>query len=307
MTTAIIGAGLAGLACARGLVGAGHAVRVFDKGRGPGGRMATRRIEAAGQRLQFDHGAQYVTARGAPFTAALSGAPMATWPDSARLVAKPGMSALPRYLADGLDVALSAEINCLGGESGAWWLRSDAAEAHGPFRSVVLAIPPVQAARLLEPVAPPLASRLALVAIAPCWTAIAAFPKLLPLPDTLRPSTGPIGWAARDSAKPGRDAGTECWVIQARPDWSRAMLEQPPATAAALLLNALGTAAGAHLPPALYLAGHRWRFAAVEQPLGIPCIWEAHLGIGLAGDWCLGARAEVAFDSGTALAAAMNE
>ena len=39
---AVIGAGMAGIACARTLVQAGHRVTVFEKSRGLGGRMATR-------------------------------------------------------------------------------------------------------------------------------------------------------------------------------------------------------------------------------------------------------------------------
>lgn len=49
MTVAIIGAGMAGLSCARALVQAGVAVELFDKGRGPGGRMSTRRVELDGR------------------------------------------------------------------------------------------------------------------------------------------------------------------------------------------------------------------------------------------------------------------
>ena len=47
MRTAVIGAGMAGMACAEVLVQAGWAVDLFDKGRGPGGRMSTRRITTA--------------------------------------------------------------------------------------------------------------------------------------------------------------------------------------------------------------------------------------------------------------------
>ncbi|MEY2842360.1 MAG: hypothetical protein RI920_397, partial [Pseudomonadota bacterium] len=42
---AIVGAGLAGLSCAQALVQAGHTVHVFDKSRGPSGRMSTRRAD----------------------------------------------------------------------------------------------------------------------------------------------------------------------------------------------------------------------------------------------------------------------
>ena len=60
---AVIGAGMAGVACARTLLQAGHRVSVFEKSRGFGGRMATRSTEFGG----FDHGAQYFTVRDSRF------------------------------------------------------------------------------------------------------------------------------------------------------------------------------------------------------------------------------------------------
>jgi len=306
MTIAIIGAGLAGLACARALTAAGRAVRLFDKGRGPGGRVATRPLEVAGTRLQFDHGAQYVSAHGAGFAAALAAAPMARWPNEDRLVAVPGMSALPRSLAAGLDIAIGCEITAIMGEPGAWHLHQGAAPAEfGPFETVLITAPPVQTARLLAGPAPNLAATLKDVDIAPCWTALVAFAAPTALPDTLRPEGGAIGWAARDSAKPGRDAGTECWVVQGNADWSRTHLEATPQEAANALREALAALAPAPLPATVHLAGHRWRYAAVARPLGEPCHWDATLRLGFAGDWCLAARAEAAFDSGAALAAAV--
>ena len=44
----VIGAGMAGIACARALRAAGLPVRLIDKRRGIGGRMATRRATVAG-------------------------------------------------------------------------------------------------------------------------------------------------------------------------------------------------------------------------------------------------------------------
>ena len=74
MTTqhiAIIGAGMAGVTCARTLRQAGHKVTIFEKSRGLGGRMATR-ASAFGS---FDHGAQYFTVRDPRMALALQTVP----------------------------------------------------------------------------------------------------------------------------------------------------------------------------------------------------------------------------------------
>ncbi len=63
MRIGIVGAGLAGLACAETLTGRGHHVLLVDKGREPGGRMSCRRIQTSAGEAAFDHGAQYFTAR----------------------------------------------------------------------------------------------------------------------------------------------------------------------------------------------------------------------------------------------------
>jgi hypothetical protein len=316
-TVAIVGAGLAGLSCAKTLAAHGVPVRLFDKGRAAGGRLATRRVEVAGRSLSFDHGAQYLTARGAFFAATLEAAGAKPWTDPRKLVGVPRMSALPRALADGLAFAPSRQVTSIEGDPGAWRLRHhDAAtlrsgrepglpaEEDGPFAAVVLAVPAPQALPLLARPAPRLGEVISAVRLAPCWTLMAAFQARLDLPDTLRFEHGAIGWAARDSSKPGRDADQESWVVQARPDWSRDHLEWPPVRAAAELLPAfLSLAPGA--PAAAYSAAHRWRYALVEVPLGAPCLWDPALALGACGDWCIAPRAEAAAESGVALARAM--
>ncbi len=317
-SVAIVGAGLAGLACAKTLAAHGVVARLIDKGRAAGGRMATRRVEADGESFDFDHGAQFLTARSSLFRATLEATHAKTWPDEARFVGVPRMSSIPRALAQGLNLLVAREVVDLLGEPGAWRLRhvpaaaaqrgqvsANAAAEEGPFEAVVLAVPAPQAAKLLSEPAPHLGSVLARVEMAPCWTLMAAFAERLPLPDTMRMAGGPIGWAARDSSKPGRNAEHECWVVQAAPEWSRTHLELPAAEAATALLASFAALAGGDLPPPRYAAAHRWRHALVETPLGAPCLWDPALGLGAAGDWCIAARAEAAVDSGAAMAAVL--
>jgi predicted NAD/FAD-dependent oxidoreductase len=316
---AIVGAGLAGLACAKTLAAYDVRLRLYDKGRSPGGRMATRRVEAGGHVLNFDHGAQYLTAHGDAFAAVLDAAHAKEWPDAGRRVGVPRMSSVPRALAEGLDIDLSRHATEITGAPGAWYLHhldarqlrpgrpmpTEPPERDGPFEAVILALPAPQAQALLAGPAPHLAAVLDVVRFEPCWTLMLAFPTRIDLPDTLRPLAGPIGWAARDSSKPGRDASLELWVVQGGPAWSREHVELAAEDAAAHLLEAFAREAGGTLPEPFYKSAHRWRYALVEVPLGAPCLWDAASGLGAAGDWCIAARAEAAVDSAAALIAAI--
>ncbi|NGM19065.1 NAD(P)-binding protein [Roseomonas stagni] len=316
---AIVGAGLAGMACAKSLEAHGARVRLFEKSRRPGGRLATRRVEVEGVTHAFDHGAQYLTARGAHFAAVLDVTRAMPWPDDSRKVGRPNMATIGRGLADGLDIAVNRQVVEITGSPGAWMLRhhdgtlitpgaplpEGPPEEDGPFDAIALTVPSPQAVPLLAGPAPHLAHVLEGVVMAPCWTVMLAFPTRIPLPDTLRLTGGPIAWAARDSSKPGRVAEQENWVVQASADWSRDHLERRPAEVAQLLHDALEKLVGQPLPPTLVKLAHRWRYALVEKPLGAPCLWDPTLGLGAGGDWAIDARAEAAVDSGIALAAAI--
>jgi renalase len=319
---AIIGAGLAGLAAAKTLVAHGVDVRLFDKGRSAGGRMATRRVEVEGQPLTFDHGAQYLTARRKVFQATLDAVGAKPWPQPGRFVGMPRMSQVARALAEGLDLVTARHVLAIEGERGAWRLRHAAAAQvkpgrpapteglaeEGPFDAVVLALPSPQAVDLLRDPAPHLAALADRAVMTPCWTLMVALPERPNLPDWLQLEGGPIAWLARDSSKPGRHAEDECWVIQASAAWTREHLELPAVEVARLLFTALARLAGvAALPTPRYLAAHRWRYALTEVALGAPCVWDADLALGAAGDWCLGARAEDAVESGMAVAAALRK
>lgn len=313
-TIAIIGAGMAGLACAQRLTAAGRAVTLFDKGRGPGGRLATRRVETPHGVLRFDHGAQYLTVRDRGFRASLarvSGA-IAPWPESTgapseeRFVGAPGMNALPKALAKGLDVRFSSRIARLRRAEGGWTLDSEDGARFGPFAAVLVAVPAEQAGALVAPHSPAFAAEAAAARTAPCWAGLFAVqgqdqPPLI----AQRLKDHPVlAWIACDSAKPGRDAALQTWVLHARTDWSADHLEETPET----ILTALQEAFEASVrpqSPILFAQAHRWRFAQVTEPAATPFAWDKGLGLGLCGDWRIGPRVEAAWQSGDALARAV--
>jgi predicted NAD/FAD-dependent oxidoreductase len=303
---AIVGAGVAGLAAARVLAGQGFDVTLFDKSRGVGGRMATRRADG----LQFDHGAQYFTARGERFRAqaelwALDGR-AAEWAPG-WFVGTAAMTAPARALAEGLAVTQGRTVSALRRGPDGWSLSGrgpDGDALDGPFAAVVLATPAPQAV--------PIAASAGLgwpgmqsARYAPCWALLLAFDAPIGLAAaSLRPDDDVLAWIARDSTKPGRPLGAETLVAHATPAWSRAHLEDAPETVQAALLARVRQLTGLGATPR-YAAAHRWRYALVDRPAGEPFLWDSGARVGACGDWCIGPRIEAAFDSGEALAFAM--
>jgi len=143
------------------------------------------------------------------------------------------------------------------------------------------------------------------VPMAPCWAALAAFDTPLSgVPDAGFAGDPVLQWFARNGSKSGREA-PDAWVLHASPDWSRVEFDQPAHTVLRALLDRFSERVGRALPRALVADAYRWRHARVEAPLGEPCLFDASAGLGFCGDWCLDARAEAAWLSGTALGTAL--
>ncbi len=339
---AVVGAGIAGIACARTLMQAGLDVTVFEKSTGAGGRMSTRSSEFGG----FDHGAQYFTVRDARFEKALATASglVRPWsantvrildelgrvvasslpPKEAHWVATPGMNSLVRQWAEPLAAAgklvlqtqvVRIEADKLHPEC--WQLQTEGPDAQARvqsgFDAVVLAIPSPQARALLlsSQQAKSLQAELGAVTVAPCWTLMLAFPQAVqpnlahlgPQWNAARSTHHRIAWLARESSKPGRSL-VERWTVQASPQWSERHLEDDAERVKAKLLRAFTEVTGIRAEPP-YAEVHRWRYAQTTEPLGKSHVWDATSRIGLCGDWCLGHRVEDGFVSGLEMALAL--
>ena len=305
---------MAGLTCAVQLAERGIASTVFDKGRGPGGRMATRRITLGDREIGFDHGAQYFTARNPAFIAVCltwqAEGVVAPWTcaGSEAWVGIPGMNAPLRHMAAGLDVRWGTLADSIARVGSGWEVRCGEETHH--FDHLVAAVPAEQAAVLLADAAPVMARRAAAVRSDPCWAVMALFDKPLEIAaDVVRDESMPIPWAARNGAKPGR-GGTESWVIQGSPTYSGEILERTTEDICPMMLAQFFDQAGIAPVEPIHCAAHRWRYARVPamaepvtgQDLGDIAIWDPSLSLGAAGDWLAGPRVEDAFLSGRALA-----
>ena len=339
---AVVGAGLAGIACARTLIQAGHRVTVLEKYGQVGGRTTTRSTPHG----SFDTGAQYFTVRDDRFAQALATVPgvCRPWsanavrvldaagrvtavgrpPHEAHWVACPGMQSLAdAWAAPLLDAAVlhtdalvvSLERDRLKGMGWQVTVENESGESQvlAGFDAVLLALPSAQARALMvsSDLDLPLMEDLAGVEVAPCWTLTLAFPQAVrpglttlgPQWNAARSTHHRIAWLARESSKPQRSS-VERWTVQASPEWSDEHLEDDAKRVQAKLLKAFAEVTGIRATPD-HVHVKRWRYAQTIQSLGRSHLWDAERSVGACGDWCLGNRVEDAFVSGLELALAV--
>ena len=341
---AIVGAGLAAISCARTLVQAGHRITLFEKSKGVGGRMSTRRSPFG----TFDHGAQYFTVRDPRFALALETSPGVCRPWSVTMVqvldqhgrvAAAGLPAREPHWVPGpgmrdLAVAWAAPIaehiqleTCVMAietdalHKSQWQLRTrgsdDSSGVHGGFDHVLLAIPHPQATALLRTLPAKTSGGAAMsqalegVSVQPCWTLMLAFPQAVqPGLTTLGPQWNAARSTHHRIAWLSRESSkpgrgiVERWTVQASAAWSQEHIHDDVPRVEGKLLKAFAEVTGIRAQPA-YVQAHRWLYAKTDQALGQSHMWDAKSGIGLCGDWCLGHRVENAFVSGLELALAI--
>lgn len=308
-----MGAGLAGLLAGRALADAGAEVVLFDKGRAPGGRLATRRIGAA----RLDHGAQFFTVRDERFEALVRG-----WRDEGlvrewcrgfdrddghpRYVVDGGMNALAKHIARGLDVRCGSLVFRIDRDAGGWVVGLDDA-THTQVDAVVVTCPLPQTASLLftaEIELPEVLRRtdydrtLALLAVLDG-------PSAVPAPGGVQATAheDPVFSFVADNLAKGVSDVTAL-TLHANAAWSAAHWDDPPADAhAALLAAALPWFGNATVVQAQH---KRWRFATPQAIWPEPCwVGDGRQPIVVAGDAFAGPRVEGAALSGIAAAAAL--
>ena len=310
---AIIGGGLSGLTCAQLLHQSGCSVTVFEKSRGLGGRLATRRVEGD---LSFDHGAQFFSATSPAFSAFVENAvedySVRPWmPElqgpiervhKTRYVGAPSMNTFVKSLAEGIEVHRQTRIALVEYVDDEWILTSEIGDHFEGFDVVVCTVPAPQARDILMK-QPDVVDQFQSVSIAPCWALMIAFDEPVDTSiDAFRDKSAPIVWLGRNTSKPGRSTNAECWVAHASPRWSAANLERDPEDVALDLIDMLPSVMATELPAIKYATAHRWRYALTTDSLNKPFVTNESQTLFVGGDWCLGDRAEQAYESGHAIA-----
>jgi predicted NAD/FAD-dependent oxidoreductase len=312
---AIIGAGIAGLSAARALMGRAD-VNVFERFETLGGRLETR---AAGA-FQFDCGAQYFTAKSkgfkdfiipyiekgivAPWRPRMQNARSALSLQNDKFVGAPHMSALAGAMSEGLNIIKDTHITKIERLGSTWHLTDHRDDLWGKYDAVILAVPP-QETRLLLPKKFKQRGALNRAEMAPSLTLMLGFKGPWAGEwDALMPRDGPIGWAAVNSTKPGRDGSVTAITLQSTSDYALASIGEEKAKVIADMLNHFAQIGGVDSRLAVHKSLQVWGQAKVITPAGHDCLSDPVQGLYVCGDWCIKARVEAAFISGQAAAKA---
>ncbi|WP_166822881.1 NAD(P)/FAD-dependent oxidoreductase [Thalassoroseus pseudoceratinae] len=316
---AIIGAGMSGLVCGQALQHVGLRVTIFEKSRGVGGRMATRRTDSE---ISCDHGAQYFTVSDSAFESTLEKwqqqGVVARWrapiveikngeiledkSETNRFVGMPRMNSVCHSLADELEIHTQTRILAPRRDEDAWELYDENEQLVSRSKTVLCTTPAPQAVELLSAV-PSLVQQIHDVEMKPCWALVMVLEVGLDLSYGGAFINGSeLSWIACNSSKPGREASPEVWVLHASAEWSQHHLQDSPESIERALLRAFQRETG-RCPSAIRKSWtHRWRYAQPSNPLPSRYLFDEHSRIGVCGDWCGGPRVEGAFQSGLALA-----
>jgi len=322
MKVAIIGAGVSGLTAAQHLTTRGFKVEVFEKSRGLGGRLATKRLDWA----HMDTGAQYFTARDprfvqavknwqqagvvepwpfTPYSISADGALLPSPDQTLRYVGVPGMNNLAHALADNLTVHRNQCISQLVRNKGRWKLVSDSGDQFTDYDWVIVSAPAEQSRVLLNghtPIAEQISSEL----LEPCLALVIATTG--PVPKAVQGIFGDstVGWVSRLSAKPQRTkdvAYDDLWLLHFSSQWSAdydpIAAEDIVPTGLEWLQHAIDTLPNQNQQKPLKLVNHcqhYWRFARMaknaQQP---PTLIDRTNHLAAIGDWSHGGRIEGAY------------
>lgn len=308
---ALIGTGIAGIYAARELSGIAE-VTIFEKSRGFGGRMSTR---TRGE-YQFDHGAQYFTARTKSFQKFLSkfinngsifewspnlvevkkeGGPkfLDLESDEPFYVPTPRMSSFCRYLASELNVNLETKVDKIIKENNKWTIYQDS-KSLGEFDWVICAIPSHQVIEVM-PDCFIYKNEITNIKMQGCYSLMLGYNSPLNIKwDAAKVNGYDISWVAINSIKPERSSKYSI-ISHSTNEWAENNIEANQEDVKSHLISELSDIMELDLTTADHIDLHRWRYANIKKQSNKDSYVDFDNKLAACGDWCIEGRIEAAF------------
>lgn len=289
---------MAGLSTARILTQNGHEVTLLDKGRGVGGRMATRKIELA----KADHGAQYFSVKSPEFRLfideLIAQNIISEWQvrqrENVRYIGRTGMNTIPKHMAASLNIRLNEKAVRLHSQS----VETESGNQY-LFDALISTMPIPQATELFQRSETVLSDKdqhvLASIEYDPCIAVLA----MLKTPTAIEGGgllleNQPVAWIA-DNFQKGISSVPSV-TLHASASYSQAHLEDDLQTVGNDLLASVSDWI---VPESIeQVQVHRWRYSLARQRYSHSFYKLEHAPVYLAGDAFGLGNVEGAFLSG---------
>ena len=325
MRIAIIGAGISAITIAKNLKKIAK-VSVFEKSRGVGGRMAFRRSYP----YEFDHGAQFFTAKGsnfkefiepliknniikrwdARFTEFIGNKLLRTitWDaEYPHYVGTPGMNSIAKYLSKELNIKLNTKVNrIVKNTTSDWTLFDDNSNSLGKFDWVISTAPPIQSAKIL-PKHYKYHKDLLDRKMVGCFSLMLGFKKPITLLwDAALIREADISWISINSSKPDRGKSfsmlihsTNAWAEKHLPDNSQSVISYLNKETTRII--------GQDTSNADHMSLQAWQYANISKQAKSDLLIDYDNRLASCGDWITHGRVENAFEAGFMMAQEINK
>ena len=316
---AIVGAGFSGIILAQKLRNISE-VKIFEKARGVGGRMASRIKDA----FNFDFGAQFFIAKKPEFKEFLKPfieqkilMPWCAnfveidnykitckrqWPqEKNHLVPAIKMNQFCKELARDLDISLQTRITKIEKNAKKWQIFDDKNNSLGEFDWLFFSIPAPQLLELI-PQECNFFEATKNIKMLGCFALMLGFEKPLNLEyDVALIKNSIISWISSESSKPQRK-NSASYTILARNDWADHNIENDIEDVKKQIIAEFAKIIQQPLENIIHQDIHRWRYANIaKQEKNVKFFLDNNLQIGACGDWLIQGRVEASYLSASAL------
>lgn len=308
----VIGAGLAGLYLSNTLAKKSM-LTLFEKSRGVGGRIATRRAEP----YEFNHGTQYFKIKNQSFKKFLS--PLIKkkiikpwhanyveikknkiikqikWnEETAHFIGYPKMNLIGKSFLNKLNIKLSCNVDSLKKRFDSWYIYDNSKICYGPFDWIIFCIPPEQVLNLLS-------KKFKYYHILRTVKMRSAFSLMLGFKEFKKPNfdaalvvNEDINWITITEKIKSNHTYFNL-LINTSYDFAENNSEQCKEKISKYLVERSSDILGMKLSNFQHQALHFWRYAMSEKKNNYGSFVDNSLRVVVCGDWCMNGRVEGAF------------
>ena len=305
----ILGSGVAGCTIAN-LLSKKYSVEVFDKARGPGGRVSNRRFK---KNLNFDHGAQYFSPKNEKFKSFLNNLKKKNiikyWPgkhidlnfvktkQKNKFIGVKGNNDINKYLLKKIKTNFLSKIKHINYDKNVWEIYLESGKKIN-FRNLIITIPYPQLKKLAKKFLNKNLLKLN-VQMSPNITFMVVYKNQPSLPfSSIKFNDKIISWVASENSKKRFKSNLSLWTIQTTEKYSRKYINNYKIKNKFItkdILNRLAILLNFNKKDIIFSNIHGWKYSYNLKPTKLKSFFSNELNLGICGDWFMGNKIEHAW------------